>query len=72
VDEGLLEDLASTTNGRLLAIDNNPVDLFTDKSDSKQTKTPIWPYFVIVFLLLLVADVAARKLFNFGGGSSFQ
>jgi uncharacterized membrane protein len=63
VDEGLLEDLASTTKGRLLAIDNIPVDLFTDKSDSKQTKTPVWPYFVMVFLLLLIADVTARKLF---------
>ncbi|CAB1060226.1 hypothetical protein D1BOALGB6SA_4991 [Olavius sp. associated proteobacterium Delta 1] len=62
VDEDLLEDLATTTNGRLLAIDNIPVDLFKDKSDSKQTATPVWPYLIMIFLLLLIADVAARKL----------
>ena len=63
VDENLLENLASTTKGRLLAIDNIPVDLFSDKSDSKQSKTPVWPYLIMVFLLLLIVDVAARKLF---------
>ncbi len=62
VDEALLEDLASTTKGRLLAVDNIPVDLFKDKSDSKQSKTPVWPYLVIAFLLLLIADVIARKI----------
>ena len=62
VDQDLLEDLAATTKGRLLAIDNIPVDLFKNNSDSKHSKTPIWPYLVIVFLLLLIVDVAARKL----------
>ena len=63
VDRGLLKDLASTTKGRLLSIDNIPMDLFKNDSASKYTKTPVWPYFVIVFLLLLIVDVAARKLF---------
>ncbi len=62
VDEDLLHDLAAATKGRLLAIDNIPADLFKNNSDSKHSKTPIWPYLVIVFLLLLIADVAARKL----------
>ena len=62
----LLEDLASTTKGRVLSIDNIPPDLFKDKSGSKRSETPIWPYLIMIFLLLLVADVAARKLLNLG------
>jgi len=62
VDQDLLEDLASTTKGRLLAIDNIPVDLFKNRSGSKQSAIPVWPYLMMVFLLLLIADVAARKL----------
>ena len=62
VNEDLLEDLASTTKGRVMSIDNIPADLFKDESDSKQSQTPIWPYLVMIFLLLLIADVAARKL----------
>jgi uncharacterized membrane protein len=58
----LLEDLASATKGRVLSSDNIPADFFKDKSDSKQSQTPIWPYLVMIFLLLLIADVAARKL----------
>jgi uncharacterized membrane protein len=64
VNEDLLEDIASTTKGRVLSIDNIPSDLFEDTSDSKQSDTPFWPYLIMIFLLLLVADVAARKLLN--------
>jgi len=63
VNEGLLKDLAATTNGELLSIDNISADLFKNRSDIKQSATPIWPYLIVVFLLLLIADVAARKLF---------
>ena len=66
VNEDLLEDIASTTKGRVLSIDNIPPDLFKDTSDSKQSETPIWPYLMMIFLLLLVADVTARKLLNLG------
>jgi uncharacterized membrane protein len=62
MNEDLLEDLASATKGRVLSSDNIPADFFKDKSDSKQSQTPIWPYLVMIFLLLLIADVAARKL----------
>jgi hypothetical protein len=46
----------------VLFIDNIPPDLFKDESDSKQSETPIWPYLIVIFLLLLIADVATRKL----------
>jgi len=65
VNADLLEDIASATKGRVLSIDNIPADFFKDKSDSKQSQTPIWPYLVMIFLLLLIADVAARKLIGF-------
>ncbi len=68
VNEKLLADLAATTNGRVLSINDVPPDLFTDASDSKESKTPLWPYCILVFLLMLVADVAARKLLNLSGG----
>jgi hypothetical protein len=61
----LMEDLASTTNGRVLSIDRIPTDLYKATSGSKQSGTPLWPYLIIVFLLLLIVDVAARKLLNF-------
>ncbi|MBW2450577.1 MAG: VWA domain-containing protein [Deltaproteobacteria bacterium] len=66
VNEGLLEDLASRTKGRVLSIDTIPSDLFNDTSGLKQSETLIWPYLIMIFLLLLIADVAARKLFNLG------
>ena len=50
--------------GRLLPIDQIPDDLFEDQSDSKQSETAIWPYLLMIFLLLLLVDVVARKLLN--------
>jgi uncharacterized membrane protein len=64
VNDDLLEDLASTTKGRVLSIEDIPTDLFKEKSGSKRSETPIWPYLIMIFLLLLVADVVARKLLN--------
>ena len=63
-NKDLLEDLASTTKGRVLSIDTIPADLFNDNFDSKQAETPIWPYLIAIFLLLLLADVVARKLIS--------
>jgi uncharacterized membrane protein len=68
VNEKLLEDLAATTNGRVLSIENVPPDLFRDLSDSKESKTPLWPYFIPAFLLLLIADVAVRKFLDYAKG----
>mgnify|MGYP001827910734 CR=1 FL=1 len=71
VDEDLLADLASATHGRVLPIDDIPADLFEDQSDSKQSQTPIWPYLVIIFLVLLIADVAARKFLGLSSSSNY-
>jgi hypothetical protein len=66
-NEQLLGDLASKTNGRLLSIDNIPTDLFVGSSGSKETGTPLWPFFALAFLMLLVVDVATRKLLDLSG-----
>jgi hypothetical protein len=63
VNQDLLKDLASTTRGRVLSIDQIPADLFHDDSGSKESDTSLWSYLIMIFLLLLVADVAVRKLF---------
>lgn len=65
VNEGLLEDLASTSRGKVLSIDKIPADLFKNKSDSNQSETSIWPYLIMIFLLLLIVDVVARKFLDF-------
>jgi len=64
VNEQLLQDLAATTNGRLLSIDNIPTDLFTATSAANDSGTPLWPYLAGLFLLLLILDVALRKILN--------
>jgi hypothetical protein len=61
----LLEDLAAATNGRVLSLDRVPADLFNNASGYKELKTSLWPYFILAFLLLLIADVATRKLIDF-------
>ncbi len=62
VNRDLLNDLATTTKGRVLSIDKIPADFFKYKLDIKQSETPIWPYLIIFFLLLFIGDVVARKL----------
>jgi uncharacterized membrane protein len=63
-NEQLLGDLALKTNGRLLSIDNIPTDLFVGHSDSKDKGIPLWPFFALAFLLLLIVDVGLRKLLD--------
>jgi hypothetical protein len=67
VNDKLLEELAATTKGRMLSVADAPKDLFRDPSDSRESDTPLWPYFILAFLLLLIADVAVRKVMSPGG-----
>jgi hypothetical protein len=71
VNETLLEELAAITNGRILSIDDAPKDLFRDQTDSRESDTPLWPYFILSFLLLLIADVTVRKFLNLSGSYIF-
>ncbi len=62
IDRPLLEKLASITNGRVLALDTVPPNLFTAKPKLKTGGTALWPFLVLAFCLLLILDVALRKL----------
>jgi uncharacterized membrane protein len=62
VNKSLLEQLAAVTGGRVLSIDEIPRDLFDAGSGTRGPGTALWPYLVLLFLLLLVGDVIARKL----------
>jgi len=46
---------------------NAPDDLFSSTLESRTREKPLWPYLAFAFLILLLADVAIRKLINLGG-----
>ena len=62
MNEELLEGLAKTTKGRMLSIDQTPDELFSAETGSQKTGSRLWPYLIMTSLLLLIADVAARKI----------
>ncbi len=65
VNQPLLEQLASITNGKMVNADTLSKNLFTVGSDAKQYGTPIWQVIALIFLFLLIVDVAVRKLSRF-------
>ena len=62
-NDDLLQALAAATRGRVLSIDRIPADFFKDVSEARESDRTLWPYLVLLFLMLLVADVALRKVF---------
>ena len=64
VNKSLLERLAALTNGKLLQLEDAPPNLFTVTSSAKKFGKALWPYLVIAFLFLLLADVVGRKIFS--------
>lgn len=66
INHPLLERLAALTGGDVLDPDGDPPsDLFRAGSDAKGYDRPLWPFLVVIFLVLLLADVAARKLIRY-------
>jgi len=55
----LLQAIAETTGGRF---DPSPEDLFTADDRTVERRTSPWPYLVLAALLLLVTDLAIRRL----------
>ena len=81
VNYALLERLASITKGRILDLADDSSELFKvdlnkedlnkahlnkAHSDKKDFGGPIWPYLVLLSLLLLIADVGVRKFQSLG------
>jgi hypothetical protein len=62
----LLDRLASISKGRVLKPEDNPDDLFTANSRTREYGRGLWPYLALASLLLLVADVAVRKFISLG------
>jgi hypothetical protein len=62
VNDSLLEQLASITNGEVVTTHSLSKNLFTVTSDERQYGTPIWQVMALIFLFLLIVDVAVRKL----------
>jgi uncharacterized membrane protein len=58
--EMMLARIAQATGGASLR--DRPDDVFLHDLDQEQAAQPVWPYFVLAALLLLVVDVAVRRL----------
>jgi len=66
VNHTLLNRLASITNGRPLKLTEDPADLFKAHSDKREYGRPLWPFLVLLALLLIVVDVGVRKFQSLG------
>lgn len=62
----LLNQLAETTKGRLLDLNNNSFDIFSTGQDVKEHGKPLWPYLIPIALFLLVLEILFRKLQSVG------
>jgi len=58
--EALLAQIAGSTGG--VSLRDRPDEVFLHNLDQEQAAQPVWPHFVLAALLLLVADVAVRRL----------
>ncbi|MCA9175373.1 MAG: VWA domain-containing protein [Planctomycetales bacterium] len=61
-NEPLLRSLAERSGGRY---DPTPASLFEDDERAAERPTPLWPHLVTAALLLLIVDVALRRI-DFG------
>ena len=63
VNNELLEELAILTHGNVLSLeDGSHEELFAAENIVSKAGTSLWPYLTIIFLSLLLVDVAVRKL----------
>jgi uncharacterized membrane protein len=62
VNKTLLEQLATLTRGKVLDIEDVPANLFKAPADTKEYGRRLWPYLALAFVLLLLVDVAVRKI----------
>ncbi len=56
----LMGSIASLTGGR--ALGENPAGVFDHNLSAQTTATPIWPYLLLLALVLLPFDIALRRL----------
>ena len=63
INIGLLSELSSRTDGKVLNLNEDPPDLFKaiTKTKTKTQGTRLWPYLTLIALILVLADVALRR-----------
>ncbi|MBF0280606.1 MAG: VWA domain-containing protein [SAR324 cluster bacterium] len=66
VNTTLLNNLAEKTKGRLLSSDDELATLFNVQGNNAVYGIKLWPYFLTASILLLIIDVAVRKLYEIG------
>ncbi|MEW6187892.1 MAG: VWA domain-containing protein [Thermodesulfobacteriota bacterium] len=66
VNRNLLADLAAITQGRLLDVHTPPKGLFQAEGGAAEISPPLWPWLILIAMLLLVAEVGVRKLYRMG------
>jgi uncharacterized membrane protein len=59
-DTALLDDLAFLTNGR--SFNDNPAGVFTHDLVARNASLPLYPWLLLIALLLLPLDIAVRRL----------
>ncbi len=57
-NEPLLREIASMTGGRVLS---NPAEAFRDTPAALKTRTALWPWFLLLAVLLFPLDIAIRR-----------
>ncbi len=62
VNTGLLELIAQNTNGKLLDISQPPTPIFNQRKRIMGAGKPIWVYFILLFTLVFILEVAYRKI----------
>ena len=61
INIGLLSELSSRTDGKVLNLNEDPPDLFKAITKTKTQGTRLWPYLTLIALILVLADVALRR-----------
>ena len=59
-DERLLASLATITGGQSLQV--NPMDVFAITQEPRTAAAPIWPWLLLMAILLLPFDIAVRRI----------
>ena len=58
----LLQEIATATGGKMLELNVPPADLFATRAGAPDDGIALWPYLVMAFFGVLLADVAVRKI----------
>lgn len=58
----LMKELAETTQGRILQVERDLLDVFRREGAPQRTRLPIWEFLLAVVVILLPLDIALRRI----------